>query len=164
MGTATAEKVQAEKTVTPVLNNRESLIQIQLPGKPGKQGLTAGPRVDLIPGMNFVDTDYWTKAKENAVCASMLTETIQPSRAPEQNPERVGKPILVEGKPISRDNPLGACEEADAVKMVGELFDVPAMKRFLLQEDRPEVVMALKGQIAKIETAKGAQTKKPVGA
>lgn len=142
---------QATATVTPVLNNRESVIQIQLPATKANGAMLPGGRVDLIPGMNFVDTPLWETAKQNPTCKILLTEKIPASRAPEQNPERVGKTFLEEGGPVAKDNPLSSLEIQAAIAVVGELFDVPKMRQFLDQETRPAVAAALRGKIAEIE-------------
>lgn len=145
------------QTVTPVLNNREALIQLALPAKSGKGGMMPGGTIDLRPGINFPDTKMWEEAKKNELAAKLLTEKIQSSAAPEQTPERVGKPILEEGAPVSKDNPLASMKEGDAVALVDEMFDAVMMKRFLNQETRASVAAALKGQIAKIESPKAVE-------
>lgn len=147
------------ETVTPVLNNRESLIQLQLPAKNTKVGAQPGQVIQLIPGMNFIDTVQWNKAKENQTVQHLLTDVIQPSRAPEQNPERVGKSPLVEGKAVSKDNPLAAMTEKDADATVSEMFDCNQMRKFLSQEERQVVRNALKAQIDKIEKPKSDKKK-----
>lgn len=145
------DKKSAPETFTIVQNNRESIVQCQLPGREGKGGRLQGKIVQLIPGMNLVPTDMWKEAKQNASFCKLLDEKIAPSKSPECNPERVGKIILVEGVEVSKDNPLAGLSESDAVEFVEELFDVPAAKRFLNEESRGKVVSALKAQITKIE-------------
>lgn len=145
---------EVEATLTPVLNNRESLVQLQLSSKKTTVGAQPGPFINLIPGMNFVDTALWEEAKKNAVVVAMLIDLIPQSRAQEQNPERVGKPYLVESKPVSKDNPLKSMSQSNAVLAVGEMFDVRTMKRFMDQEERPQIINALKAQINKIENPK----------
>lgn len=146
-------------TVTPILNNRESLVQLQLPAKHTKVGAQPGMVIQLIPGMNFIDTAQWLKAKENETVRFLLTDLIQPSKAPEQNPERVNKPHLVEGKPVSKDNPLAAMTDKDADAAVSEMFDCNQMRKFLAQEERQIVRNALKAQIDKIEKPKADKKK-----
>lgn len=154
---------QAQANVVAVCNNRESLVQLQLPSnitkdrhnKETKSGVNPGPVIQLLPGMNFVDADKWAVAKENPIVQKLLSEKIKPSRAPEQNPERIGLPTLEEGPTCSKDNPLASLSDGDAVAMVDELFDVPMMKRFLDQESRTNVAVALKTQITKIEKVQG---------
>jgi len=138
-------------TVIPVLNNRDSMIQIQLPGTNGQGGLIPGGRVDLLPGMNFIDTEKWESAKKNSQCAIMLKEKIPASNAPEQEQSRVGKTYLEEGGPISKDNPLASLDVPAAVAVVGEMLNVGEMKKFLDQEVRPVVNTALRNKIAEIE-------------
>ncbi len=138
-------------TVTAVLNNRESLVQVQLPAKSGKQGTAAGPLLNFLPGMNFIPSEQWALAKQNPTVQHLLTQKQIAMKAPEHNPEKVGLPVLEEGPSCSKDNPLHSLAESDAVAMIDELFDVPTMKRFLEQEDRPKVAASLKSQIAKIE-------------
>lgn len=138
-------------TVTPVLNNCDGIRQIALPAIQGKGGITPGPVIHLYPGMNFPETALWDKAKQNELAQQLLTSKIELSKAPEFNPERVGMHHLVEYKPVSKDNPLAAMSESEAVVMVGEILDTPTLKRFQLQETRPLVGAALKAQLAKIE-------------
>jgi hypothetical protein len=150
-----------EPQVTPVLVNRESMVHIQLKGKTNAKGVHQhGPLMILLPGMNFVETEKWEQAKENEVVLSMLTDPILPSRSPEQNPERVGHPILEERAPVSKDNPLAALSEKDAVVMVGEVFDVATLNKLADQETRPQVGAALKSQIGKITKPKADGKKK----
>lgn len=142
----------SEPTVTPVLNNTERMISLQLQGTPGKGGdIQPGGRIDLLPGMSFPDTKKWNKAKENPGVALLLKEKIAPNKAPEQSPERVGRVILEERKPVSKDNPLASVKDEIAIEMIDEMFSVPMMKKFLEQEERGGVRVALKAQIEKIE-------------
>lgn len=149
---AESNQAKDEPTVTPVLNNTERLIQCSTQGSQGRGGdIQPGKRVDLLPGMNFPETKLWNKAKEAQGCRDLLKTKIEPNKAPEQSPERVGKYYLEERKPISKDNPLMAVSEESALEMVDEMFSVPMMKKFLDQEERGAVIKALKGQIHKIE-------------
>ena len=144
--------------VVPVLNNEDRAHMIQLPGASGKGGVTLGPLIKLIPGINFIAADQWAKAKENPGVKRLLTEKIKPSQAPEQNQERVGSVKLVEGKPVGKDNPLADIPQPDAVEMVGDINDTALLHGYLDQETRGPVVTALKQQIARLE--KPSQTSK----
>ncbi len=149
---APVETVSDEATVTPVLNNTEHMILLPLQGVAGKGGgISPGGRVDLLPGMNFPDTKLWKRAKETEGCRLMLKDKILPSKSPEQSPERIGRVILEERKPVGKDNPLATLSEEAAVEMIDELFSVPMMKKFLAQEERAGVRAGLKAQIHKIE-------------
>lgn len=140
-----------KNTVTVVINNQERLEIIQLPALKGKGGLSPGPTIKLIPGVNFPDTKLWEQAKQNPGVQWKLKEKIKPSRAPEQNPEMVGHVMLVERGVVSADNPLSALEDSDAIALIDEIFYPPTLHQLLAEEIRPNVTKALKTQIAKLE-------------
>ena len=140
-----------QKTVTPVINNEERLRMIQLPAIKNKAGMTPGPVLILVPGVNFPDTEQWTRAKENPEVQQLLKTKIKPSRAPEQNPEMVGHVKLVERGPVSADSPLASLTEEDSILLVDEMFHLPTLHKLLAEETRPGVAKALKTQIDKIE-------------
>lgn len=138
----------------PIRNNRESLIQLQLPAVKATGGLLPGKVITLMPGITFVDAEDWTRAKENPQVQILLTETIPMSKAPEFNPEKAGLPYLVEGKVLAKANPLLKMPESEALQAVLELFDLRVLKELLTKEQRPKVVTALQTQITRVEGPK----------
>lgn len=148
-------------TVTPVLNNEERQHLIQLPGEKHLGGHVHGPLIILRTGWNFVPTKHWEIAKENPMVQWLMTEKIPPGRSPELNQECIGKYHLVERPPVTKDNPLAAISDDEAVAMVAEIFDERDLRKFLAQESRGRVAAALSG---KIKLIRDAEAKKPSSA
>lgn len=154
MANAQTEK-NPTKMLVPVINNEERLTQLALPSKPGKGGMLPGTVIQLKPGMNFIPADQWAQAKENENVRNLLTDVIQPSRAPEVSIECVGKFKLVEMSPVTGDNPLASMKETEAVAAIAEIFDVALLKKLAAQETRARVARALQNAITKIEKPAG---------
>lgn len=136
-----------------VLVNRESSVQI--PTVREKDGsVNPDSIIFLAPGWNLVDAKKWAAAKQNHGVRMLLQTKIPPATAPEENPEKVGHMVLVEGKTVDMDNPLAPLPEDKALQFVAETFQVPLLKRLLEQEQRAPVLRALRAQVEKIEGAK----------
>ena len=111
-------------------------------------------------GITVVDLQLRKVARENPTVKGWLNDKIEPSRAPEFNPEKVGLHVIEGVLAMSKKNPLlSTIESAAAVVLINDMFNVPEMKKFLEQEERPEVASALKHQINKIEKVKGTKKK-----
>lgn len=145
-GEAPAERRTPTRRLVPVLNNREGTVQL---GASRPDGVFF-----LVSGYNLVPEVIWEKAKTNFTIQTLLNTRIPPALAPEDNPERVGSFILVEGAPVDADNPLIDMDERDAFRFIGETFAVPLLKKLLTQETRANVLRALHDQVDKIEKPK----------
>lgn len=139
------------KNVVPVQNNCERMIQMRLPGKQTKAGVLPGKLLTLVPGVNLVDADMWTEVQKNRLNQKLLTSKIKPSRAPEQNPERVGQFMLVAQEPISAQAPLSAMNDQKALGLVEEIIDTTLLRKLKGQESRPKILKAIDARIEAIE-------------
>ena len=147
-------------TAVLVLNNREAAHGIQLAGEKGAGGvIRPGPLLQLVPGWNIVDAVQWEAAKKNSMVQVYMRERIAASKAPEQNPECVGKRMLVEGPVVDPSDPLGGMEQEKAVEIVGEIFVVKRLRHLLETEKRPVVAQALRDQLAAVDKNPGTKAR-----
>jgi len=140
---------------TPVTNNCERLIQIQI--STGVNTKVPAALLTLLPGVNLVESKLWEQAKENSVARKLLVTEIERSPAPEAQLERVGQPMLVEGQPLPDDLPLKGLKLAAAQAIISETLTKSLLASWLDDESRPDVRRALEKQIAKIEGPKDAK-------
>ena len=154
---------------TAVINNREALVQGQLPPPP--QSKTAGVPLlgkvlTLLPGANLVDSKDLEKLNENEQWKKNFSTPIPRSPAPEQNPEKVGKPILElltieqrtkEGTKtmpfpqLDDEHPLAKLDAIAAKLLVDEMLVVGTLKDWVREETRPEMAHVLNRRIAELE-------------
>jgi hypothetical protein len=143
-----------------ITNNEERVRQIRLPAPTPPQGSKAGdligPLLILPPGLSLVKKEVWDQAKANPNVAVLLKMAIPPSPAPEANPERVGRMILVEGQVVPDESPLRGLKPVQAMEMVTETLDTTTLRAWLTDEARAEVRKAIEKQIATIEAPAGA--------
>lgn len=137
---------------TIVINNRESLINAQLPHKgKGKDGsIQTGEVVTFIPGANLVDSAKLKTLRENPGFEALFKTKIESSPAPEQNPEKVGKCVLVLGKEVEDTSPLAKLAEKAAEALIAETFSVPQLDGWIKEEGRPEIRRLLEAQRSKL--------------
>lgn len=155
-----AQPIQAttEKTKTIVINNREALITAQMPHlklDPNAQSKVPqlGDLVVFIPGANLVDSAKLRTLRENKAFDVLFSTKIPRSLAPEQNPEKVGKFILVAGKEVPADKPLSRLEAKEACELVTEEFlSVGMLREALADEGRNEVRAAISERIKLLES------------
>jgi hypothetical protein len=138
----------AEKMVVPVVNNLEALQQIALKPNRGVGSMVPAEAVTLQPGLNFVDAQKWADAAENPHAKLLMDERIPHSKAPQFNPECAGKPYLVAGAPLPKDNPLGALDVKAAAAMVEELHQATDRERLYKIEARDSVRSAIRTRLA----------------
>jgi hypothetical protein len=149
---------------TAVINNREGLVQGQL--QPISKNLSGAPipyrAVTFLPGVNLIPTEELDELRKNKSFELNFTTAIQPTPAPEQNPERVGKPILevlkVKGKDgkdvplVVDDNQPLAGLSMDAVKaLVEETIVVGYLRKWLEEEHRPDRAHLISQRIRQLE-------------
>lgn len=153
----TKEEIPARKvapTVTVVINNTERLEIAQLPhrGVDNHKRLLLGGVVTLLPGLNLVPTEELHVLRRNPLFEEKFTTAIPDSKAPEQRPERVGKPFLVLGKELPAKAPLAALEVPEALSMVNEANE-EQLAQFFAVEVRAEVRERIKIRIDEITNA-----------
>lgn len=152
-----------------VINNREGLVQGQLQptGKDSNGMAILGPLVTLLPGLNLVDKDKLEALRKNPTFELNFTQEIKPSPAPEQNPEKVGKPTLevlcveqktkegVLKKPIEVEDelPLAKLDEATIKRIVSETLVADTLRLWSRQDARPAVRWEIEQQLQKIGAA-----------
>ena len=141
-----------------VLNNREGLAMCQLPHtKSASVGLDVGRVVQLAPGANLVPEADLEVLMRNQGFARQFETLIPRSPAPEQNPEKVGKPVLemlqADGKDIvvADERPLAALRPDHARVLIKETLVPGMLTSWLEEETRPEVAQALKAQLVAID-------------
>lgn len=148
-----------------ITNNAERMHQIQLPSSaPGT--VVHGKVLHLKPGVNMVDAADWEGAKKQHMTQVYMRELIKPSAAPEQNPERVGAYVLVEGRAYPDENQTSKLTPAEVDALVVETLDANLLKGWLQEEKRPAVRKVIEAQIAKVSRpvdapAKAARPAKP---
>jgi len=166
---------------TVVINNREGLVQGQLQPDPKlvekmtKGSIPINRCVTLLPGANLVEAADLEALSKNPAFAKNFETLIPRSPAPEQNPEKVGKPILqlmaADGtlidptKPAAKDAkpaavlqveekyPLKALKAEVAKALIDETFVVSTLRAWLGSEGRPEVRLVLTQRIAELDAA-----------
>ena len=148
-----------------VVNNRESLVQGQkqpqitnLQGAPVIAGV-----VTFLPGANLVDKADLEHLRKNPTFELNFTTAIPKSPALEQNPEKVGLPILAVmevagGKdgakiPLELEDrlPLQKLKPEVAKKLIGETLVAGILRGWEREEARPEVRYEIQLQIDAVE-------------
>jgi hypothetical protein len=153
---------------TVLINNREGMVHAQLPHQfPTQKG--AAPRVGraviLMPGVNLVDSKTLATLMENHAFKALFETVIPPSLAPEQTPEKVGKPILQIDRSIGKNGeveekaPLQKLSTAQCEAMIRETFSVDLLKRWTKEETRGDIRRLLVEQVERLET--GGESKGP---
>lgn len=138
---------------TVVINNREGMVVGQLPhkGKDMAGHQKAGGIVVLLPGTNLVDSESLAILRQNAAFELNFTTKIAASPAPEQNAERVGRPILeVVCENLDDDAPLAKLKPAMLQRIVGETFNEDLLKSWLHGEPERPLRKLLESQVAKV--------------
>lgn len=146
-----------------VINNREGLVQGQMQpaGVDSAGRKIIGPVVTLLPGLNLVDKKQLEELRKNPGFELNFATKIAPSPAPEQNPEKVGKPILellqAQGKdgkdaPVEVEDalPLAKLSEKQAKLLISETLVEGTLKQWDREETRPAVRYEIAQQITKI--------------
>ncbi len=138
---------------TVVLNNKDGMVIGQLPhGEKNSAGhRQPGGVVVLLPGANLVDSDQLATLRKNPGFEQYFNVTIQPSPAPEQSPERVGKKeleIICEG--VDDQAPIVKLKDPGmALKVIGETLTNEPLDVWLRQEQRPAIREAIEKQRSK---------------
>lgn len=139
-----------------VLNNRESRIIAQLPGTKDTAGVPiTGKQVNLIPGLNLLDAAEFKLLKQNKVFASLFQEIIGVGKAAELNHDKRGSKLLEEVPNLGElpDAKPFAKVAIDVCSMlIGEIFSVEMLQKWLAEEARDEVRLLLHKQIRVLET------------
>lgn len=144
-----------------IINNQQGLDLIHVPPKyqrperGAKETTIApplGPLVRLVPGMNLVDSDVVKELRKNPGFDAKFSTVIEASPAPEQNPECVGKFMLVQGIEVDEKAPLAKLTLAAAKAMIGETFVASMLQDWIAEETRPIVRRALDSQIKQLST------------
>jgi hypothetical protein len=143
-----------EKIVVPVTNNLEALQQIALKPNRGVGSMVPAEALTLQPGLNFVPAEKWAEAAENPHAKLLMEERIPFSKAPQFNPECAGKPYLVVGAPLPRENPLSALDVKAAAAMVEEVFQAKELERLEKVEQRDSVRSAIRQRLVIITKGK----------
>jgi hypothetical protein len=149
----TEAKQPEVKRLVHVLVNRESQIQIATTRE--RDGTVPADAVLFLnSGWNLVDEERWAQARKNPGVQSLLKQLIPQASAPEESPERVGHPVLVEGRVVQADDPLGALSESEALRFVAETFVTATLQKLEPLEQRAPIKLAIRAQIDKIEKPK----------
>jgi hypothetical protein len=149
---------------TLVINNREGLVQGQMQplGKDARGVPMLGPCVTLLPGLNLVDSTQLSELRKNPGFEAQFNTKIPPSPAPEQSPEKVGKPILEvmlgaptkDGKrtPIEVEDklPLAKLQEETIKTLVAETLAADVLRSWEKEEVRPSIAHIIREQLEKI--------------
>jgi len=108
-----------------VVNNCQGPYYVQLPHENG--GKAIGPIVVIHPGMNLVDAKQLAEARKNKGVDVLFKTKIAPSKAPEADPSKFGKPMLeVVGKEVEDGYPFAkmSLEEATGVVAMTQNTDL----------------------------------------
>lgn len=148
-----------------VINNRESLVQVQpQPTIYNKQGAPVpGEAITLLPGVNFVETELLKKLRENPLFDAHFKNKIPRSKAPEQNPEKVGLATLElvevpegkEGKKVpllvGDVNPIAGIKDITVVQAILEETLVEGvLAEWAEQDSRSDVKQAIHRRIKEL--------------
>lgn len=132
---------------TPVINNKEALVIGQLPAS----GKEPGPIVVFLPGLNLVDSKQLAVLRNNKNFDAHFKTLIPPSLAPEQTPEKVGKPILeLAGKELEDASPLAKLDKQACKLLISETLDAPMLDSWLMEETRADIARSINEQKVKI--------------
>lgn len=139
-----------------VINNREGLVQGQMqPTVFNKQGAPeVGKVLTLLPGANLVDEKELEALCKNPTFLANFKNQIQPSPAPEQNPEKVGKPILefltVKGKDgkdeelkVEDEFPLNKLKPETAKRLIKETLVPSILAKWATEVQDPGIRHAI---------------------
>lgn len=152
---------------TAVINNREALVQGQMPHKGNALGgsLMVGAVVTLVPGLNLVDSSDLAQLRKNPQFELNFTTKIPPSLALEQNPEKVGKPILEVVMVASKDGkgekalevedkfPLQKLPPEICKTVIADTLVEGTLRLWSREEIRPEVRYEIELQLGRITDA-----------
>lgn len=139
---------------TIVTNNKEALVIGQLPnlGKDTAGVPQLGESVSFIPGVNLVKSEVLATLRKNPSFELNFKTKIESSPAPEQNPEKVGKFILVVGKEVEDKSPLVKLTEKACEGIITETFTSKMLRSWLDEEGRAEVRAMIERQLRVLET------------
>lgn len=139
-------------SLTVVTNNKEALIIGQMPhlgsDKAGVPQL--GETITLVPGVNMVDSAKLATLRKNPSFNVMFETLIPRSPAPEQNPEKVDKPMLVCGAELPDRSPLAKLSAKACEAILADTLQVPLLRQWLDEEGRSEIRIILERQIKKL--------------
>lgn len=146
-----------------VINNSQGPIYAQMParGKDTAGHIEPGSCINIIPGLNLIDTEVLATLRKNSTFENFFKTAIAPSKAPEANPASFGKPILqIGGKEVPDENPLSKLAEQACKAMIGEMQSTDVLQDWLKGEGRADVrrdienrLIALSDQIQKKSSA-----------
>lgn len=140
---------------TIVINNKEALIIGQMPHNGGKDSSGVpqiGQSVTLVPGVNLVDSKVLGELRKSEAFDALFKNKIMPSPAREQNPEKVGRFILVAGKEVEDKSPLAKLTEKACEAMIDETLTVAMLSNWLKEEGRGEVRRMIENKIVKLNS------------
>lgn len=151
---------------TVVINNKEGMIVGQLPhtlpkekGEKGSNLPTIGEQVVFMPGANLVNSEVLKVLRANKTFELNFSSMIPPSEAPEQNPEKVGRPILVVVREVEDKSPLEKIKSAkECESIIKEMFLTDVLQRWLDEEGRSEVRAIIEVQLRAIRTGESGNT------
>ena len=138
-----------KKMVVPVMSNRGA---ITIPVMVGGDD-SARRRVDLqlSPGPNLVPADLWELAKRQPGVRRLMSCKIPSVRAPEQPQNKVGKPVIEEGKPVPASAPLAGMSDTDAIELVKDSYDAGLLNGLLKTEARAPVRRAIQARLEELK-------------
>jgi len=148
-----------------VVWNKESQHIGQLPhGAKTTAGIPQpGGIVIFLPGVNLVDSEALATLRKNPGFDQLFTLKIPPSAAPEQAPEKVGKPhmeLLADG--LDDNAPLAKLKPKDLEKVIGETFNENLLKEWMMGEDMAKPVRKLiEQQLNKVNAGVQPRTSQP---
>lgn len=141
---------------TIVINNKEALVIGQLPSemKDSRGVPLRGEIMVFIPGVNLVDTAKLKALRANKLFDAHFSTKIPRSAAPEQNPEKVGHPILKVAKELNEKMSFKDIPAQDAIALIEETFTTAILDRWLADEGRNDVRAAIMSQKDFLATGK----------
>lgn len=151
---------------TAVINNREALVQGQMqPRKAFDGSLLIGDVLTLVPGLNLVDKEQLAELRKNPAFERNFTSKIPPSLALEQNPEKVGKPILMVMDTVGKDGksvqleledetPLAKLSPEVCKRLIDETLMPDTLRTWDKSETRPAIRFLIEQQLEAIGSGK----------
>ena len=149
------EEVEAVEMAYAVINNREALCQGQMPhlGVDAQKRTQLGEVVTLFPGLNLLAVEKLEILRKNPGFNARFKTKIPPSRAPEQNAERVGQKELVileevgDGGKVPLKGTLQRLPPKQCEMLIEECLDAELLRRWLKEEGRSDVRILIHNQL-----------------
>ncbi len=147
---------------TVVINNcsRLEICQLQPKQKDPMGVAIAGGILTLLPGVNLVPSVEFQESIKNPLWSQKFKTKIEQSKAPEQDPDTVGKPMLEVAKWLGEKGsgevddkaPLAKLSPEQCQRLINETLTSDLLRSWKQEDLRPDILRAIDVQLDKIRT------------